>query len=756
MKKQVVEKSILVEKEPSFFQKYKLALIPMFFAILLYSNTLHNGFVLDDGLINQDTEVTGGIKNFFNFFVQKALPEVGNIKPYRPVTSISFALDYTFFKSDDVDKTASSMHLMNVFYYVLALFFTFIFIKKLFKSNYFALAISMLFASHPLHTEVVANIKSRDEILAYLFGIIFLLFYVKYKESNLRKYLYGSLLFYFIAILSKESALLFIGIIPFIDYYLSENKKFEFVKDVKWILITAIIYLVLQRIILGNNFVINMTEIDNMLVGITNVSDNLATRIYLVGLYLYKIAVPTSLMYDYSIGAISVKTFRNFSVWLSLFSILGLIYLTFKGIVKKNKAAFGLLFMFVMFVLTCNLFINIGATFAERFAFTPVLGFAIAIVYLLNELVIKFKLKREFSLIFLAPIILLYSFKTYSRNENWKDNQTLFTHDYFENSKSIRIQNNYASALYLRAKSSNDSILQRKLYLESITVLDSVTNKYPNYVEAYIQKGINYLEIKECEKAVANFEKAKNIGTYNFVIEQNLGVGYINCNRPNDAVKVFSKLLINDPKQEQYYIKNLGVAFYNAKIIDSSFYYLTKLKNNFPDDADVDNYLKLVTTSAKNQTTKSENAVDVATNSSEDTVEKATAEFNEAYKFYLNGNKDKAKVALENLVKKYPNYAMNYSVLGLLSDEKGNYGKAVEYYKKSIAINPNDYRIYFNLGNAYLNLKENDKAISYLEKCIKMNPTYAKPYKSLEFYYKSINDAEKASYYGQKFNEFNK
>ena len=756
MKKKAVEKSTILEKEPSFFQKYKLALIPMFFAIALYFNTLHHGFVLDDGLINQDTEVTGGIKNFFNFFTQKALPEVGSIKPYRPVTSISFAIDYTFLKSDDVAKMASNMHLMNVLYYGLALFFTFIFIKKLFKNNLFALSISLLFASHPLHTEVVANIKSRDEILAFLFGIIFLLFYIKYKKSNLRKYFYGSLVFYFIAILSKESALLFIGIIPFIAYYLSENKKFEFVKDVKWFLIPAIIYLVLQRIILGNNFVVNMTEIDNMLVGITNVSDNLATRIYIVGLYLYKIIVPTSLFYDYSIGAISPKTFGNFSVWIGLFSIIGLIYLTFKGIIRKNKAAFGLLFMFVMFALTCNLFISIGATFAERFAFTPILGFAIAIVYLLNEIATKFKIKRQFLLVFFVPMILFYSFKTYSRNENWKDNQTLFTHDYLENSKSIRIQNNYASALYLKAKSENDSILQRKLYLESSKVLDSVTDKYPNYVEAYIQKGINYLEIKDCEKAVFNFERAKSIGTYNFVIEQNLGVGYINCNRPNDAVKVFSKLLINDPKQEQYYLKNLSVAFYNAKIIDSSFYYLTKLKNKFPDDADVNNYLKLVTSSNKIQTTTSENITDVVTNSSVNDIAKATTEFNEAYKFYLNGNKDKAKVTLENLVIKYPNYAMNYSVLGLISDEKGNYGKAVEYYKKSIAINPNDYRIYFNMGNAYLNLKENDKAINYLEKCIKMNPTYAKPYKSLELYYKSLNDTEKATYYAQKFNELNK
>ena len=100
----------------------------------------------------------------------------------------------------------------------------FLFIKSTFKNRNIAIAVSVLFAAHPIHTEVVANIKSRDEILAYLFGTIMLICFLKFKESNLKKWLYASLSFYFLAILSKENAILFIAILPFINYYLSLEK----------------------------------------------------------------------------------------------------------------------------------------------------------------------------------------------------------------------------------------------------------------------------------------------------------------------------------------------------------------------------------------------------------------------------------------------------------------------------------------------------------------------------------------------------
>ncbi|WP_298139356.1 tetratricopeptide repeat protein [Flavobacterium sp.] len=751
MKKESSKEEVLKNDKLSFFQKYKWAFIPMFFAIALYFNTLNHGFVLDDNIIFQSKSITSGFKELPTLLTEKTLPEAENIKPYRPVTSLSFAFDYQFFKNDNDQKMASNLHKMNVLYYGLALFFTFILVLKLFKNRITALAISLLFAAHPIHTEVVANIKSRDEILAYLFGTIMLILYIKFKELHLKKYLYYSLAFYFLAILSKESAILLLAILPAIDYFLNSEKGFKmtYFSNLKWFIFPAILYLVLQRIIIGINLMPKMSEIDNMLVGIPNFSENLATRIYIVGLYLYKMLVPHPLFYDYTLNYISKKTFASFEVWISLVAIISLVYLIFKGIIQKNKVAFGLFFMFITFALTCNLFIAIGATFAERFAFTPSLGFVIALVFLLYSLIDKFKMKQVYLLLFIVPILSLYSFKTIARNANWKDNETLFTHDYLQSSKSLKIQNNYGAILYYKAKASTDSIERKKLFLKSIEVLDKVTNTYDTYIEAYIQKGVSYLEIKNCEKALINFEKAKSIAVYNPVVEANLGIGYINCGKPQEAVTIFSKLLNYDKSKESYYLKHIGVAHFNIKNLDSAEYYFSRLKNDYPNDTEVDGYIKLVsdykngTNSSPTQTTSTTQNVDATQN----------AQFDAAYKLFMNGDKNGAEKALLEFIKSNPSHAMAQAVLGLIADEQQNFPKAIRYYKKSIAINPTDYRIHYNLGNSYLKNKNDAEAIKQFEKCIAIEPKYIKSYKSLELYYKSVNNVQKQNYYTQKIKE---
>lgn len=743
--------------EISFFQKYKWGLIPLLFAFALYFNTLHHGFVLDDNLIFQDTNITEGIKGIPALLTEKTLPEAGNIKPYRPMTNIIFALDYAMFDKGIKADIASKLHLMNILYYCLALFLTFVLTLKLFKNKIVALAISLVFAAHPIHTEVVANIKSRDEILAYLFGILALITFIKFKETKNTKWLYSSVIIYFIAIVSKENAILFIGLFPFISYYLSEEKKFKwlYLSEIKLFLIPAFLYLFLQKMILGMNLMPKMTDMDNMLVGITNPSENLATRIYIVGLYLYKMCIPHPLLYDYSINYISKKTFFSAEVWLSILAISSLIVVTFKGIVKKNKIAFGLLFMFGMFILTCNFFIAIGATFAERLAFTPSLGFAIALVFLASELNKKLNAKPLLLLALLFPIIGLYSFKTITRNQNWVDNETLFAHDYKEASKSIRVQNNYANNFFLKAKATTDTVEKKKLYIAAIQLFDSVTNQHPDYIEAYIQKGISYLDLKDCEKALKNFEKARELSVYNFLVETNVGIGYINCGKSDQALGVFRALLKNDSSLAPFYMRNIGVAHINTNNLDSAAYYFKRVKDEYPNDTEIDPYINILEQKMKLKLPQATNPVAVQ----QQTTTKATSQvfdaninklFNDAYQVYQNGEKAKAKTLITNLLKTAPTHALGYAVLGIIAFDNNEFQKSVECYKKSIALNPNDIRIYFNLGNSYLRINKDAEAIRIFENCIQQAPAYDKPIKALEEYYTNKKNLEKAAIYTEK------
>src|SRR5438132_954851 len=72
------------------------------------------------------------------------------------------------------------------------------------------LIVTLLYLSHPVHTEVVANIKSRDEILAFFFAVVCLYLLIRHSESKSRLSLAASVLAFFAALLAKESIITFV------------------------------------------------------------------------------------------------------------------------------------------------------------------------------------------------------------------------------------------------------------------------------------------------------------------------------------------------------------------------------------------------------------------------------------------------------------------------------------------------------------------------------------------------------------------
>ena len=139
-------------------------------AFLLYCNTLGHGFILDDVMVLKDNVlVKQGIK---------AIPELLStphmrgylIIPndlYRPLSLVMFAIEYQFF---GLNPTVG--HFFNILTFMGYVVMLFLFMNKFFDGKKTAIAFiaALIFAVHPIHTEVVANIKSRDELLCYFFA----------------------------------------------------------------------------------------------------------------------------------------------------------------------------------------------------------------------------------------------------------------------------------------------------------------------------------------------------------------------------------------------------------------------------------------------------------------------------------------------------------------------------------------------------------------------------------------------------------
>jgi hypothetical protein len=188
-------------------QRLILALIVGIFGFLLYSNTLTHDYVLDDfSVIKENNIVRQGIK---------AIPEIFrtsyrqgylslNDGTYRPLSLAMFAVEWNFFPN-----TPAVSHFVNVLLYGITGFLLFIILCKLFASSLrlshsplstsppaslqnemgdgsevLAFIASLLFIAHPLHVEVVANIKSRDEILCFLFVLCSFLSVFHFLETG--------------------------------------------------------------------------------------------------------------------------------------------------------------------------------------------------------------------------------------------------------------------------------------------------------------------------------------------------------------------------------------------------------------------------------------------------------------------------------------------------------------------------------------------------------------------------------------------
>src|SRR6185436_1377839 len=100
---------------------------------------------------------------------------------YRPLSLVMFAIEYQFF-----GPNPAAGHFFNILTFIGCVIMLFLFLDKFFGGKKTAIAFigALVFAVHPIHTEVVANIKSRDELLCYFFGFWSLNLFMNYMKSG--------------------------------------------------------------------------------------------------------------------------------------------------------------------------------------------------------------------------------------------------------------------------------------------------------------------------------------------------------------------------------------------------------------------------------------------------------------------------------------------------------------------------------------------------------------------------------------------
>lgn len=586
--------------EKLFYTKTKwvLGIIVSLLAFILYYNTVHHDYVLDDfSLISENTITTKGLKGISTIFqnhyrVGYYLIDDGI---YRPLSVAMFAVEWQLSPNNP-----HLSHWINVIFYVFTGWLLFITLSKLLKDYNLVVPflISLLFISHPVHSEVVANIKSRDELLGFLLTIASLYYLIKYFEKNKIYHLIVVSFLFFGALLAKETAITMIVLLPITCYlFISQSLKKNILPFV-FLLIPVIVFLIIRNIVLSeNDSTYIVTPLENLLFSTNNITNRIATEIKIMGDYILLLIYPKNLLYDRSYGQIKIVNFSNIKVILTLLFLIFTSIFCFIKILKKDLIAFGILIFIITMSLFSNFIFTIGVAMADRFLYFASLGFAFIIVILLLKITktkLSFEKYRSISnffnsniklFAFLIPLILFYSFRTIERNKDWKDNITLFSNDLIKMPNNSRAHSFYGNELIRTvAFNETDSTLKRNYYLRSVNELKRSVYIYPNQsAEVFESIGIGYLKLKEYDSSEFYLKKALVL---NPNLISNIGDVYFAKGDYKKAIHFYLKQVKISPNNSLTWM-NLGLSYGTLKKYDLALENFMKADELQPNDAQI-------------------------------------------------------------------------------------------------------------------------------------------------------------------------
>lgn len=537
----------------SFFNTWKfrfLAGIVFILAFGIYFNTIGNGYALDDGIvITENTFTKKGFAGIKEIFSQETFANVTNTDTelsggrYRPLSVASFAIEYQFF-----GLNPSISHFVNVLLYgFLCVLLLYLFDKYIFKNNRPAAIIAaLIFVVHPLHTDVVSNIKGRDEILCLLLLLGSLILYFKFLQQKNYWLLVASLAAYFVSLLAKENGVTFLAVIPLMLYFfLQKNIKKSLTSILPFLVVFAIYFFIRLSIVgLPQS---STQEVMNAPFVKATASEALATKIMILGKDLWMLIFPHPLSFDYSYNQIPYVNFSNWKCLLAISINTILILIAILLFKKKHVVSFAILFYFITLSIITNIVFEVGSPFNERFLFQPSIGFCIAVAYLLSIAGFRDSSKKAatvLSVSFALLLILAGSMMTIVRNTEWKNNETLFAADALHSPNSAKTNNFYAITLLKKGEEEKDSIKKNEIFNSAVMFLNKSLAIYPDFADAYINLGNIYAQQGKLDMAKEKLLKAKAIYPTNSVL--NINLTYVAQKYEANAVKYFAEKRVTE------------------------------------------------------------------------------------------------------------------------------------------------------------------------------------------------------------------
>jgi len=392
----------------------------------VYANTLSYGAAWDDTRFVFQSGATQGIGAFGDLLTSPYLRDVpAGRSPYRPVTALSFALDWTLGGGQ-----AWFFHWTNVLLHVGVTGLLMAVMSSLAVPSIGVILGGAWFAVHPVHVEAVANLAGRAELLAAFFGLLTIVLYLWGSGGGLfggrRKWLAlgGALVSFALALGAKENAVVVLPLLVLVELlrpkgepWRERMRRWPF-----WAGMAAVVvgYMLLRRAILGTftthdvaPFILNLPPQARIATAVANWWE-----------YARLLVFPVDLVVDYGPAVVMPSAVLSLGVLRGLTvvaAVSGLCALLWR---RTRLPALGVLWFAAAMLPVSNLLVPIAQWLAERFLYLPSAGIALALGAAWMLVGDRAKVRRG-AFIASAAVLMLLAARTWTRNTTWQDTETV-------------------------------------------------------------------------------------------------------------------------------------------------------------------------------------------------------------------------------------------------------------------------------------------------------------------------------------------
>jgi hypothetical protein len=451
---------------------------------------------------------------------------------YQPLSTFSYALEYHWF-----GLNPAVFHSTNLLLHLINICLVYCLVKNIFKKSWPALgavewpalAVTAIFAVHPLQVEAVAWISARSTLLCSFWLLLGTLTYWRYAVRGRRRDWWASLAIFILAALSKALAVIFPLIMILIDWYHHRLNKKTLLAKIPFFAVSFLFGFIAihGRVTAGHDKTTGYAF---------SWLEKIASAAYALWLYLKKIIIPADLSPYYAFpGKINGQL-----PWFYWLPLLGCLLLLSLVIIRRKKISRLTYLAGGWFILNLLLMLNFvkfsPQIIAERYTYLAIIGLSIVAVSWLAQFIKNYPKTKPMILAAGGAYLALLMLISWRQTAVWRTDENFLNAyvstnitrpgPYVSRAKYIMEKNpistealddltvalllapNYAEAHRVRSQ----LLFNRQELAAALMENDWLIKMFPTEYNNYLNQGLVWLGLGNTAKACSLWQQGTAVG----------------------------------------------------------------------------------------------------------------------------------------------------------------------------------------------------------------------------------------------------